>query len=145
MKKLLLLLFLIPNLVMAEVTKDCKYVYPETVDAQKFNGFSPYSRLCRVDSLGTFSEEEKKAVKRCEAENERNSFKSSEANREERKCNKKRNAPEREKKRKLQLKIEKSKLKIETKCSIKSGKAKNDFSARQIYKNCLQNNNYYNK
>lgn len=41
--------------------------------------------------------------------------------------------------------IYKRNLRIETKCSIKSGNAKNEFSAEKIYENCLQNNNYYNK
>ena len=145
MKRLFLFLFLMPNLVTGEVTEDCKYVYPETVNSEIFNGFSPYTRICGVDLYGTFSEEEKQEQKRCKAENERNSLKSKEANNEIRKCLKKRYAPEREKNRKLQLEIEKSKLKIETKCSIKSGKAKNDFSARRIYENCLKNNNYYKK
>ena len=35
------------------------------------------------------------------------------------------------------------KLSIETKCSIKSGKAANEFSAKKIYENCLKNNTYY--
>ena len=41
------------------------------------------------------------------------------------------------------LPYEKRKLSIETKCSIKSGKAANEFSAKKIYENCLKNNDYY--
>ena len=37
----------------------------------------------------------------------------------------------------------KRKLRIETKCAYKSSKSSNEFSAREIYTNCLQNNNYW--
>ena len=47
--------------------------------------------------------------------------------------------------KKICEKAKKRELRIETKCSIKSGKATNEFSAEKIYDNCLQNNNYYNK
>ena len=39
----------------------------------------------------------------------------------------------------------KRKLKIETKCANKSSKSSNEFSARQVYQNCLENNNYWKK
>ena len=39
----------------------------------------------------------------------------------------------------------KKRVEIETKCAYKSSKSSNEFSARKIYSNCLQNNNYYNK
>ena len=34
------------------------------------------------------------------------------------------------------------KLRIETKCANKSSKSSNEFSAREIYSNCLKYNNY---
>ena len=39
----------------------------------------------------------------------------------------------------------KRKLRIETKCANKSSKSSNEFSARQVYQNCLENNNYWKK
>ena len=136
-----------PNLVMGEVTNDCKYIYPEA-DKERFRGkFSlyPYLIICRQDFNNTFSEEEKELARICEAENEINYLKSREATEEIRMCNKNRYAPEKEKEEKIKLKNEKLKQNIETKCSIQSGKAQTDFSAKLIYENCLENNNYYKK
>jgi len=33
-------------------------------------------------------------------------------------------------------------IRIKTKCANKSSKSSNEFSAREIYSNCLQNNNF---
>ena len=114
MKKLLLLLLLIPNLVMAE--KQREYTAEEL-------GLIPnecvsHTKLADIETTKmkktglTYNEIYEKLIKICE---------------------------------KAEQKERKRELRIETKCSIKSGKATNEFSAKKIYDNCLQNNNYYNK
>ena len=137
MKKLLLLLFLIPNLVMAEFdtqgaldegyTQEQINMYllaPSCVDMFGFKFWyvkiDIYAKFRELKKLGYTKKEMKKRLNSlCE-----NAKKIHESKEEE------------ERKRELR---------IETKCSIKSGKATNEFSAVKIYDNCLQNNNYYNK
>jgi len=121
MKKLLLLLFLIPNLVMAEEQRGYT---AEELGLKKYTGIvipldcNNHTKLANKESTkmkksGLTNEEIYEQLKKiCE---------------------------------KAEQKERKRELRIETKCSIKSGKATNEFSAKKIYDNCLQNNNYYNK
>ena len=137
MKKLLLLLFLIPNLVMGEFDTqgaldagykqeeiDMYLLAPSCVDMYGFKFWyikiDIYAKFHELKKLGYTKKEIKKSLNSlCE-----NAKKIHESKEEE---------------------DRKRELRIETKCSIKSGKATNEFSAKKIYDNCLQNNNYYNK
>ena len=137
MKKLLLLLLLIPNLVMGEFDTqgaldagykqeeiDMYLLAPSCVDMYGFKFWyikiDIYAKFHELKKLGYTKKEIKKSLNSlCE-----NAKKIHESKEEE---------------------DRKRELRIETKCSIKSGKATNEFSAKKIYDNCLQNNNYYNK
>jgi len=129
MKKLLLLLLLIPNLVMAEKLREytaeelgIKEYTAEEIGLKEYTGIvipldcNNHTKLANKESTkmkksGLTNEEIYEQLKKiCE---------------------------------KAEQKERKRELRIETKCSIKSGKATNEFSAKKIYDNCLQNNNYW--
>ena len=120
MKKLILLLLLIPNLVMAEEQRE----YTAEEIGLKEEDIFWFPSVCNSYELKDDKYEKMK----------KSSLTDEEIYEQLKKiCEK---AEQKERKRELR---------IETKCSIKSGKATNEFSAKKIYDNCLQNNNYYNK
>ncbi len=118
MKKLLLLLFLIPNLVMAE--KQREYTAEEI--GLKEEDIFWFPSACNSYELKDDKYEKMK----------KSSLTDEEIYEQLKKICEKAEHDER-----------KRELRIETKCSIKSGKATNEFSAKKIYDNCLQNNNYW--
>ena len=137
MKKLLLLLCLIPNLVMAEFDTqgaldegytqeeiDMYLLAPSCVDMYGFKFW-----YIKIDIYAKFHELKKLGYTKKEIKKRLNSL-----------CENAKKIDENAKKI-----DEKRQLRIKNKCSIKSGKANSEFSAKKIYENCLQNNNYYNK
>jgi len=118
MKKIFLLLLLIPNLVMAE--KQREYTAEEI--GLKEEDIFWFPSACNSYELKDDKYEKMK----------KSSLTDEEIYEQLKKICEKAEQKERERE-----------LRIETKCSIKSGKATNEFSAEKIYDNCLQNNNYW--